>query len=122
MSNEKREQQIRNKAKELGQKYFPDEANVWARGNIEAEYVESACIEMAEWADQHPQWIPVEEELPKLTIDDWRSEDVFFATDDGKNHFGFYSNKGVWFSSVYGFNGHQVTHWMPLPPAPRKEE
>lgn len=39
-----RKEQIRNKAKELGQKYFPDEANVWARGNIEAEYVESACI------------------------------------------------------------------------------
>lgn len=76
----------------------------------------------AEWADQHPHWIPVEEELPKLTIDGWRSEDVFFATDDGKSHFGFYSNKGVWFSSVYGFNGHQVTHWMPLPEAPRKEE
>ena len=51
-----RQEQIRSKAKELGQKYFPDEANVWARGNIEAEYVESACIEMAEWADQHPQW------------------------------------------------------------------
>lgn len=70
----------------------------------------------------NPHWIPVEEELPKLTIDSWRSEDVFFATDDGKSHFGFYSNKGVWFSSVYGFNGHQVTHWMPLPEEPRKEE
>ncbi len=54
------EQQIRSKAKELGQKYFPDEANVWARGNIEAEYVENACVEMAEWLYQHPQWIPVE--------------------------------------------------------------
>ena len=70
----------------------------------------------------YPHWIPVEEELPKLTIDDWRSEDVFFATDDGKSHFGFYSNKCVWFSSVYGFNGHQVTHWMPLPQPPRKED
>ena len=73
-------------------------------------------------ADSHPQWIPVEEELPELSIDDWRSENVFFATDDGKSHFGFYSNKGVWFSSVYGFNGHQVTHWMPLPMPPQGKE
>lgn len=70
----------------------------------------------------NPNWIPVEEELPELTIDDWRSEGVFFATDDGKSHFGFYSNKGVWFSSVYGFNGHQVTHWMPLPAPPQGKE
>ena len=80
-------------------------------------------IEQAfQFADSHPQWIPVEEELPELTIDDWRSENVFFATDDGKSHFGFYSNKGVWFSSVYGFNGHQVTNWMPMPQPPRKED
>jgi len=58
-----RKEQIRNKAKELGQQYFPDEANIWARGNIEAEYVECACVEMAKWLDQHPHWIPVEEEL-----------------------------------------------------------
>lgn len=55
-----REEQIRSKAKELGQKYFPDEANVWARSNVESVYVENACVEMAEWADQHPHWIPVE--------------------------------------------------------------
>ena len=87
-------------------------------------HIADAWYAAVKWADSHPNWIPVEEELPKLTIDGWRSEDVFFATDDGKSHFGFYSNKGVWFSSVYGFNGHQVTHWMslPTPPAPRKEE
>lgn len=103
MSNEKRLQQIRDAARYK----YPDERIHFIDG--------------AKWADSHPQWIPVEEELPELTIDDWRSEDVFFATDDGKSHFGFYSNKGVWFSSVYGFNGHQVTHWMPIVP-PRKEE
>ena len=40
---------IRNKAYELGQKYFPNANNVWARANIEAQYVSSACTEMAEW-------------------------------------------------------------------------
>ena len=82
---------------------------------------EIGFIEGAEWADSHPAWVSVEERLPKITIDGWRSEDVFFATDDSKSHFGFYSNKGVWFSSVYGFNGHQATHWMPLPQPPVKK-
>lgn len=42
-------EEIKAKADELGQFYFPDECNVWARDNIEAKYVSSACIEMAEW-------------------------------------------------------------------------
>ena len=45
----KREDEIRNKAYELGQKYFSNANNVWARANIEAQYVSSACTEMAEW-------------------------------------------------------------------------
>ena len=42
-------EEIKVKADELGQFYFPDECNVWARKNMEAEFVSSACIEMAEW-------------------------------------------------------------------------
>ena len=47
-----REEQIEQKAKELGQKYFPDEYNIWARPNYEAQNVEYACKEMLEWADK----------------------------------------------------------------------
>ena len=46
MSNEK---EIRDKAEELGQKYFPNHLNIWARPNVEAQYVEYACIEMYEY-------------------------------------------------------------------------
>ena len=42
-------EEIKTKADKLGQIYFPDECNVWARENIEAKFVSSACIEMAEW-------------------------------------------------------------------------
>lgn len=42
-------EEIKAKADKLGQVYFPDECNVWARANIEAQFVSSACIEMAEW-------------------------------------------------------------------------
>lgn len=37
------------KARSLGQMYFPDEANIWARPNYEAKFVSEACIQMAEW-------------------------------------------------------------------------
>ena len=40
---------LEEKAAQLGQKYFPDEENIWARANIEASRVKSACLEMAEW-------------------------------------------------------------------------
>jgi hypothetical protein len=37
------------KANSLGQMYFPDRNNVWARANFEAQWVSEACKEMAEW-------------------------------------------------------------------------
>ena len=40
---------LKEKAKELGQKYFPNEENIWARPNYEAKNVEYACLEMASW-------------------------------------------------------------------------
>lgn len=50
-----RKEQIKEKAHELGQVYFPDECNIWARQNYEAQNVESACMKMAEWIDEHPK-------------------------------------------------------------------
>lgn len=47
-----REEEIRNKSYELGQKYFPDVNNMWARANIEAQYVSTACMEIAQWVDR----------------------------------------------------------------------
>ena len=57
-----RKEEIIEKATELGQQYFPDECNVWARENIEAKFVSSACIEMAEWmqkkmVEKATQWL-----------------------------------------------------------------
>ena len=77
--------------------------------------------EGAEWADSHPHWIPVEERLP-----------------EDRGHYLVYSQFGdVWLSEwMQDKEGRwdwyvapiclgiisKVTHWMPLPPAPRKEE
>lgn len=37
------------KAHSLGQMYFPDDLNIWARPNYEAYFVSNACLQMAEW-------------------------------------------------------------------------
>lgn len=37
------------KANSLGQMYFPDDRNIWARPNYEAQWVSEACMKMAEW-------------------------------------------------------------------------
>ena len=37
------------KAHSLGQMYFPDESNIWARPNYEAHFVSNACMQIAEW-------------------------------------------------------------------------
>lgn len=48
-SSEVKEVDLEKKATQLSQKYFPDEENIWARSNIEAQRCKSACIEMVEW-------------------------------------------------------------------------
>lgn len=50
-----REEQIKQKAHEISQMCFPDSQNIWARPNIEAQCVRSACCEMVKWADENPK-------------------------------------------------------------------
>ena len=47
-----REEKIKKYADELAQQYFPDEMNIWARGNIEAMFVSEACMRMAKYIEQ----------------------------------------------------------------------
>lgn len=47
-----REEEIKQKAYEISQRCFPDSQNIWARQNIEAQLVQSACCEIVKWADK----------------------------------------------------------------------
>lgn len=117
MSNEKRLQQIRDAARYK----YPDERIHFIDG--------------AKWADSHPQWIPVEEERPKF---DWKDDGTWSSSlpiliysihgiSIGTFQLDHITGKAYWF-----FDGSKheefmdkwriVTHWMPLPEAPRKEE
>ena len=55
-----RKEEINTRAYELGQTCFPDECNIWARENYEAQKVEWACKQMVEWADEHPNTEDIE--------------------------------------------------------------
>lgn len=46
------QEEIKKYADELAQQYFPDESNIWARGNLEAMYVSEACMRMAKYIEQ----------------------------------------------------------------------
>ena len=81
-------EEIKAKADELGQVYFPDECNVWARDNMEAKFVSSACIEMAEWMQEKMiekarQWII--SNMPKYVKAN--RLDVFINNEDMANDF-----------------------------------
>jgi hypothetical protein len=64
----------------------------------------------ARWADKNPHWISIEDSLPK--------EHQWFL--------GYSPMKSAMLVDVYNFdsNGlieaHCITHWMPLPQAPKK--
>jgi len=62
----------------------------------------------AKWADSHPHWIPVEEELPK-------KDGKYLFYDEVLGH-----EVSIYYDGVILVPS--ITHWMPLPEAPRKEE
>lgn len=47
-----REEEIQKYADKLAQEYFPDERNIWARENIEAQFVSVACMRMSKYIEQ----------------------------------------------------------------------
>lgn len=75
-----KEELINDKARELAKKYFPDEDNIWARGNIEAVKVKSACLEMASWLEKQ------EEKLDTHKVIEWLDEHVPTKFEDMQNY------------------------------------
>ena len=71
----------------------------------------------AHWADSHPNWISVEDELPKEHFVDTSSKWVLVSI-KGSVFIDSYSHK----HKEWVNNGKCVDYWMPLPQPPRKEE
>lgn len=105
MSNEKREQQMMDAA----DRYADEVCDESCTGAQVAETINDFC---AGWraADSYPNWISVEDELPKeygwyLVATPTLNSKIDVALWDGK-----------WRRLV------TITHWMQLPQPPRKEE
>jgi len=70
-------------------------------------------------ADKYPRWISVEDELPPTSDKDDESDDYLIVDSDGDKNVGYYNKMDeLWFSC----DGYilDVTHWMPLPEAPKE--
>ena len=63
-------------------------------------------------------WISVEEELPK--VQDWYL--CYNDIEDGPEVLHWEGDGNVWMDNDWHYKSNVVTHWMPLPAAPRKEE
>lgn len=103
------QKRIEEKSKELGQMFFPDNMNVFARPNWEAGYIETACKEIANFALQN-QWISVDEALPEEKTKVF----VIVKTPVGIVHRADYHINDYWYMSRYSPE-EIVTHWMPIP-------
>jgi len=86
---------------------------------------EIGFIEGAVWADEHPHWVSVEDDLPKINPNgsEWEySDDVLVAFKDGSIAVGRYerdNSTGEHYWWLYGVDKDLiVTHWMPMSQAP----
>ena len=85
-------------------------------------FAENGFVRGAEWADNNPNWISVEDRLPEEK--DRGESDVVLVTDGEQiwhGYYWFYFSDGRpcndWFSQVK-----MPTHWMPMPKMPKKNE
>jgi len=84
-----------------------EQINQELKSRNEAPHFNAGFVEGAQWADEHPHWISVEDEGNPKYIG-WH----IFAT--GKIiDVGYYLGDNEWI-------GVRPTHWMPLPPPPQK--
>lgn len=68
----------------------------------------------ADWAEDNPNWISVDDEMPK------GQEDVLVAVVGMDDVMKGYWNGGRWFICDDSSEWHNITHWMPLPSPPKK--
>ena len=110
----KREEQMMNAAEAYAAGCYADEPVSFSTEENMCETMNDFC---AGWraADRLPHWIPVEE-YPKVDISCTLLVHYVDGTIDICDYYG----------DFYDYTGENVTrnvtHWMPLPQAPRKEE
>lgn len=75
---------------------------------LHSQDIQDPFINGAEWADAHPHWISVGDELPK-------EHEWILGFSLKRSYIDVYN-----FDSNGLFEAHDITHWMPLPQTPKK--
>lgn len=102
----KREQEIQEAADRFCVTKCTDEAQEQARYDFEVA---------AQWADEHPYWRSVKDELPTIH---WTMSDTVVVTNGVVLRLAWYHQDEGWhFGTDLTF---EPTHWMPLPKLPEK--
>lgn len=94
------------KAYSLGQQYFPEINNVSVRPNYEAQFVAEACIRMAKWVDDNPDWIRPIDEMPPIGVD------VLTRVVKGDGSVVYQVDRRASYEWVNLCHYDKVTHWM----------
>lgn len=118
MSNEKQFIDFKKEVEKLkeidgAEEYAKQLAHLFLGNGLSLQTILLMAIDFGQ---QHPYWIPVEEELPKRMNEKSRfSETVLVYNKDGYKDTAYYDfEKKIWQWMP------SVTHWMPIVP-PRKE-
>ena len=114
MSNEQREQQMMDAA----DRYADEVCDESCTGAQVAETINDFC---AGWraADSYPNWISVEDELPKENGKTQQSVSVWATDGLTSGEFRYNFDTKTW-TDMWG-DPFDITYWMPLPQPPRKE-
>lgn len=105
-----RQEQIKQAAKEYADDGPDKVQNIIAQVGFEMG---------AEWADEHPHWISVDDELPPI-------RQGVIAYNGVTNRIAWVLEDGSWIADTHKewerncFKQYPVTHWMPLPAPPKK--
>ena len=92
-----------------------DELNeAWCKytGKCSTEVMQALAFALR-WCDAHPNWVSVEDGLPRMRDMSGQSDDVLVAYEGGIG-LNYYN----WGSKCWLDFGAPVTHWMPLPAPP----
>ena len=85
--------------------------------NLTGDQLEALTFAL-EWADAHPHWISVEDELPPKNSEYDALSNNVLATDGKEIYESVYNHDfGEWFThDLWAINN--ITHWMPKPALP----
>lgn len=115
----KTEQEIQEAADLLGDQEHPRPTS---SGVLRGEFIDG-FIKGAKWHQEQDQWIAVSERLPEIQ----EPVLVYLPTYGTPNMIPMWladwADGKLWFSTAWSTKElHEVTHWMPLPKAPKEKD